>query len=61
MYYGRLTKVEELEKKISDQAKIIKQFQTKAEKRRTFMRDYMREQRRKGKYLKGKKLNGEQI
>jgi len=51
MFYGRLNKVDELEKKISDQAKLIEQLQMKEEKKRTFMREYMREQRKKGKYL----------
>ena len=52
MFYGKLNKVDELEKKISDQAKIIDYLKTKEEKKRTFMREYMREQRKNGKYLK---------
>jgi hypothetical protein len=54
MFYGKLNKVDELEKKISDQAKIIDYLKTKEEKKRTFMREYMREQRKKGKYLNRK-------
>lgn len=54
MFYGRLNKVDELEKKISDQAKVIKELKMREEKKRTFMREYMREKRKKGKYLKRK-------
>jgi|TARA_B100001971_G_scaffold209668_1_gene233683 hypothetical protein len=54
MFYGRLNKVDELEKKISDQAKVIKELKMREEKKRTFMREYMREKRRNGKYLKRK-------
>ena len=57
MFYGRLNKVDELEKKISDQAKVIKELKMREEKKRTFMREYMREKRRNGKYLK-RKNNG---
>ena len=54
MFYGKLNKVDELEKKISDQAKIIEYLKTREEKKRTFMRKYMREQRKNGKYLNRK-------